>query len=180
MAENYRPQVGDIGLTQIHGRVGRLIRVGQFLNGDGFYNYQHAFIVTDVTPGQWTSIVEAEPGGAQFNSMERYRGYQLSFLRCPDEYRDAVGYAATQIIGIGYSYADYLALALHRIGIKTPKLQKYIASSGHMICSQAADFVASTGGWQLFDDGRWFGDVTPGDLYGLFRKQSGNSTAYYE
>jgi hypothetical protein len=40
-----------------------------------------------------------------------------------------------------------------------------------MICSQLADTAAAEGGWHLFEDGRWPGDVTPGDLYRLYQGQ---------
>jgi hypothetical protein len=163
---SYTPQPGDIGLTQIQGRVGRAIKIGQWLNGDGYVNYQHAFLVI-----QGNGLVEAEPKGARYGSIFDYADRDVKYLRCPDECREAVANAATSFIGIGYSYADYLALALHRFGIDTPKLQKYIQSSGHMICSQMADYGAFLGNWHLFDDNRWFGDVTPGDLYRYYRQQ---------
>lgn len=70
-----------------------------------------------------------------------------------------------------YSVADYFALAAHRLHIPAPHLKRYVRSSGHMICSQLADAAAAEGGWHLFEDGRWPGDVTPGDLYRLYQAQ---------
>jgi hypothetical protein len=162
----YTPLPGDIGLTQIQGRVGRMIQVGQFLNGDGWSNTQHAFVVIE-----GNGLIEAEPNGARYGSIFDYRDRTVVYLRCPDEFREAVAYEATQLIGIGYSYADYFALAAHRFGAKTPKLQRYIENSGHMICSQMADTAAARGDWHLFTDGRWPGDVTPGDLDGYYHEQ---------
>lgn len=169
--DNYIPRKGDIGLTQIHGRVGALIRFGQFLNGDGFWNYQHAFVVLHDSWEYPVKIIEAEPGGAEINPLDRYQGYNVSYLRCPDELREAVASAAYQYEGRGYSAADYFSLAARRLHIPAPHLRAYIRSSGHMICSQLSDRIALDGGWHLFDDGRWEGDVTPGALYGLYRKQ---------
>jgi hypothetical protein len=54
------PRPGTMGLTPIAGEVGRLIRLGQKLNGNGFSTWEHAFILL---PGD--QILEAEPGGAR-------------------------------------------------------------------------------------------------------------------
>lgn len=160
----YIPRSGDIGLTQIEGGVGELIRIGQWLNGDGFADYQHAFVV--VGEGR---LIEAMPGGAIFGNLWKYDHYDsVKYLRCPDEYRDTVAEAARLLEGVPYSFADYASLVARRLRISTPRLRAYIASSGHMICSQLADAAALRGGWHLFEDGRWQGDVTPGDLYGLY------------
>jgi hypothetical protein len=40
-----------------------------------------------------------------------------------------------------------------------------------MICSQLADCAAFRGGWHLFDDGRWPGDVVPANIARLVRQQ---------
>jgi hypothetical protein len=66
--------------------------------------------------------------------------------------------------GIKYSFTDYLALALAHWGIRARVLRNYIKKSGRMICSQLADYLVSHAGFQLFTDGRWPQDVTPGDL----------------
>ena len=57
---------GTIGLTQISGDVGRLIRVGQWMCGDGFTDYQHAFITTDdVGPHGLPMIVTDSPSSTR-------------------------------------------------------------------------------------------------------------------
>jgi hypothetical protein len=162
---SYVPRPGDIGLTSIDGHVGRLIRLGQWLNGDGFHDFQHAFVVQDSV-----GLVEAEPGGARLSLLSEYDGRDVVYLRCPDEYRGAVAYQATTLLGTPYSFLDYASLAARRLRIPAPHLRAYIADSGHMICSQLADEAAQRGGWHLFVDGRWPGDVTPGDLYQLARQ----------
>jgi hypothetical protein len=153
------PQPGDIGCTQITGNVGLLIRLGQWLNGDGFADYEHAFVY--VGDGQ---IVEAEPGGARLASLTEYDTRTIAWLHCPDAHRTAVANAARALEGIPYSFLDYLTLALHRFHVPTPLLRWYIHTTRHLICSQLADRAASEGGWQIFDDGRWPGYVTPADL----------------
>jgi hypothetical protein len=157
---------GDIGCTQITGDVGLLIRLGQWLNGDGFADYEHAFVYVGDN-----RIVEAEPGGARPASLTEYAPRTVVWLHCPEQYRATVTAAAISLIGTPYSAADYFALALHRCHIPAPGLRRYIQSSGHLICSTLADRAAQLGGWTLFDDGRWCGDVTPADLARLALSQ---------
>lgn len=170
MSDIYSPRPGDIGLTSIEGRTGRLIRFGQWLNGDGFSVYEHAFVVVAAEPPVQT-IIEAEPGGARFARLSVYAGRDIVYLRCPEQYRRTVAVAAMKLVDTPYSFLDYASLALHRLRIPAPHLCAFIESSHHMICSQLADAAAARGGWHLYDDGRWCGDVTPGDLYALARKQ---------
>lgn len=155
----YAPQEGDIGLIAMAGTVGSLIRVGQWLNGDGFHDYQHAFVY--VGSGK---IIEAMPGGARMVDLGRYNTDEVLWLRCPPSYRQGVSDAAVSFHGVPYSAADYGALALHRFRIPTPRLRRFIERRKSMICSQLADAAAALGGWHIFDDGRWHGHVTPGDL----------------
>lgn len=153
------PGPGDIGLTTIKGDVGFLIRVGQWLLGEGFVNLEHAFVY--VGNG---CIVEAEPGGARMAEIDEYDARTVVWIRCPDEHRQAVADAARELVGTPYSFVDYVALALHRFRIPAPGLRKFIESSGHLICSALADRAAFLGCWTLFSDGRWFGYVTPASL----------------
>jgi hypothetical protein len=175
----YTPQLGDIGVTQITGDVGRLIRLGQWLNGTGFADFEHAFVVSEVIPsggGQppIIQIVEAEPGGAREVPLTEYNPRNIAWLHCPEPYRHAVAAAArafTEPRPVPYSAADYFALAAHRLHLPIPWLRDYVKSSGHMICSQLVDRAAAEGGWHLFADGRWDGYVTPGDIWELIQQQ---------
>ncbi|TSB20901.1 hypothetical protein OG422_29950 [Streptomyces sp. NBC_01525] len=158
-----RPQPGDIGLTQINGTVGRLIRFGQWLNGNGFADYQHAFLVL---PGD--RLIEAEPGGARVAPLDSYAGADVVYV-CPsglaDADRDRICAASSAYEGVPYSFLDYLAIATHRLRMPVPGLRRYVAATGHMICSQLVDQCYQDGGVRLFDDGRWPGYVTPLALY---------------
>lgn len=165
----YQPQPGDIGLTRISGAVGAGIRFGQWLNGDGFADYEHAFVVVQPSADA-VMVVEAEPGGARHVPLH-YAPSNTVYLRCPDRLRDAVSFAATRYTGVPYSFLDYQALAMHHFHVPAPGLRRYIASTGHMICSQLADRAALDGGWHLFSDGRWPGFVTPGDIHELYLEQ---------
>lgn len=159
----YDPRPGDIGLCKITGAGGRAIRFAQWLNGDGYADYEHAFVV--VGDGK---IVEAMPGGAVH--VENWHE-DAKYLRCPENARGAVAAAAIGLVGVPYSFADYASITAHRLHIPFPLLRRYVAASRHMICSQLADYAAEYGGWKIFDDGRWPGDVTPGDLYKEYKKQ---------
>jgi hypothetical protein len=156
-------RVGDIGLTQVRGEVGALIRLGQKLNGNGNSKFEHAFMVVNDDP---LTIIEAQPGGARFAPL-RYDPSKTIYLRCPDRLRDPVASAAQVYLGVPYSFLDYAALAAHRWHIPTPGLKRFVGDTGHMICSQLVDQAAADGGWRLFDDQRWPGFVTPGALWQL-------------
>jgi hypothetical protein len=156
------PRPGWIGLTQISGFTGKAIRFGQWLNGDGFSDYEHAFM-----PVGNGNIVEAMPGGATYGP-NWHDPATTRWLICPEEFSDAVAHHAIEFVGTRYAFEDYAALAAHRFGFHAPHLQQFIDSSGSMICSQLVDAAARLGGWNLFADGRWSGDVTPGDLNRLW------------
>lgn len=164
------PGIGDFGVVKIPGRVGKLIRLGQWLNGDGYDDYEHAFIVTGLA-----QVIEGRPSGAGYNTVRSYPG--AAYYNCPEESREAVAHAARLLIGRGYSWVDYFALAAVRfhLDLVAPPLRRYVKNSGRLICSQLVDLAYQMGGVQLFDDGRLPGDVTPGDLYGLIVKQQKNN-----
>ena len=158
------PSLGSLGLTQIHGATGQFIRVGQWLNGDGFANYEHAVIYIG---GGW--LVEAEPGGARKRLITEYDnilwstgGQILTLSQSVDIANVAIGY-----IGVPYSFLDYTAIAAHRLDLPVPGLYNYIKTTKHMICSQLVDQCYHDAGVHLFTDDRWPGFVTPEDLYNL-------------
>lgn len=151
------------------GSVGRLIRFGQWLNGDGFADFEHAFVY--LGDGD---LVEAQPGGAVLESLTAYDGrpvlWSTGRIALDDEQRQSVVAAARGYLGVPYSVADYFALAAHRIHLPvSPLLKGYVADSRHMICSQLVDQCYQDAGVQLFTDGRWPGYVTPADLTRLLR-----------
>lgn len=164
--EVYEPEPGDIFLVPMKGIAGPLIKIGQWLNGDGLTKYQHAGVY--VGDGR---TVEAYPGGAIVGELDRFDAKKVVWLRCPPAYGDAVATAALSMVGTPYSALDYMALALHRFHIPAPHLKAYIASKGHQICSQLADAAALKGGWHIFADGRWPGYVAPNDLGRVARSQ---------
>lgn len=158
------PLPGDFGLTQIHGTVGKLIRFGQWLNGDGLHDYEHAFVYVGCG-----SVIEAEPGGARLAPLSEYRDCQVQWstglLGLHPAQLDRVALAAARYLGTPYSFADYAALAAKRLHLWAPGLNAYVKSSKHMICSQLVSQCYTDAGVPLFPDKRLAQDVTPGDLY---------------
>jgi hypothetical protein len=157
------PLPGDFGCVPVGGTEGRLIRLGEKLNGDAFAQYQHAFVYVG------GMVIEAEPGGARSSLHWDRPGalWSTGKIALTMRQRKAVCAAARGYIGTPYSFLDYLALALHRLRIPLPGLRRFIASTGHQICSQLVDQCYADAGIQLFADGRWPGYVTPADLAGL-------------
>jgi hypothetical protein len=137
--------------------------------------------------GYWTYIVFTVylaarvwliPGLARIAPLSEYPPDSLywssGIINPSDAQRIAIGQSAHAYAGkhAGYSALDYFALAAHRLHIPAPHLRSYIASSGHMICSQFVDQCYSDAGIQLFSDRRWQGDVTPGALYQLLKNHA--------
>lgn len=167
----WEPRAGDLAVCNVPTAAAAAIRLGQWLNGDSFGEWVHAFIYLG-----GGKIAEAAPGGARIRDLADcgYTHLRWSWpkLKPPEPQRVRVVNRAVYYVqrpgGTPYSAADYFALAARRLHIPAPHLRAYIRSSGHMICSQYDDRCALDAGWHLFDDGRAEGDVTPGDLAALF------------
>jgi hypothetical protein len=155
------PQQGDFGLVKINGDAGRLIRIGQALNGDGFDDYEHAFLYLGNS-----LIIEAEPGGARLNELA-YKNVKWStgIIPLTDKQRTRIAIGGFEFEHVPYSAMDYFALASLRLKLLvTPALENYVKTSKHMICSQLVDAAYAKAGVQLFNDHRYPGEVTPGSL----------------
>jgi len=150
--------------------VGPLIRFGEFLNGDGFSDYEHAFCYVG---GPDDLILEAEPGGSRLVPFH-YEMRTCLWTSGIPAFALAVSTGRVEEIarrytGIGYSFLDYAALSMHRLGIPAPGLRRFIGTTRHMICSQLADQFRLDLGSHLFNDGRWPGFVTPAEIANLIR-----------
>jgi hypothetical protein len=156
------PAPGTYGLCRPLGWGVPWIGLGQLLQGSPS-PYVHAFVVID-----GDRCIEARPSGAGYASISRYwEQGPVAFSRTlllTDTERAAVVAAATDMVGVGYSFADYLSIALHRWGLPSKALDRRIADTGHLICSQLVDLSYQLAGVHLFDDGRAPGLVSPGDL----------------
>jgi uncharacterized protein YycO len=154
---------GDFFVTKMNGDVGLLISIGEYLNGDGFTQWDHAGIY--VGDGH---IVEAQPGGAILSPADRYAGHSETLwstgrITPSQEQRTAIAAAARGYVGVGYSEAEYWALAAHRLHVPTPGLHEYITHTHRMICSQLVAQSWKDGGFDLFP-GEWPGYITPARL----------------
>jgi hypothetical protein len=173
---------GSFFMRRIEGWTGRWIAVGQALIRGGS-NFTHAGIVLD---GE--QIIEAEPGGARIKPaqslwehagpvmvsdapMQRWLEAQVFPRLLGAEYEaemrkraEIVG-KARYLNGIGYSFLDYLALAMAEAKIPGWQLVRdRVESSQHLMCSALVDRAYAWAEVHLFDDGRLPGDVTPWDL----------------
>lgn len=176
------PQPGDYACCRISGDVGKLISLGEFLNGSGFSEYDHAEIYVGI-PDSHTSYgytMGAYPGGAGLRpiydpaQLEDGNGFLWSTGKIPltDAQRQAIIRNALACQGIPYGWLDYAALAAHRLHIPAPGLRDFIGESRSMMCSQLVDWCYMQAGVHLFTDSRWQGYVTPADLANLLESHA--------
>lgn len=166
---------GDFCCVPVSGIVGKLISVGEWLNGDGFSKYDHAEIyvgnqVPDMSPSKYGYTFGAYPGGATYTPLscppEKLPNalWSSGRIELTDAQRSKIVSTCHDLEGTPYSAADYFALAEHRFHLPIPLLKNYVASSKHQICSQIVDYIYMKAGKNLFSDNRWPGYVTPADL----------------
>lgn len=166
---SYTPRPGDIFLTSSNSRIGGLVRLLQAIIGD-YSIYTHCGIVLE-----HGDIVEAMPEGARVRDLTEYKNdprIVFSNFDLTDKQRNDICAAALSYVGVGYSWADYLYMALNHWGLKSKWIKRHIATSRKMICSQLVTQCYTDAGIDLFTDGRTPEDVTPGDLANLFLKDN--------
>lgn len=171
------PLPGDFACRNMGGEGGKLITIGEWLDGDGFSIYDHAEIYVGMADSHtpWGYSMGAYPGGARLSpiQLESQLGdgdgwlWSTGKVWLTTDQRQAVVRNALACQGIPYSWLDYFAIAAHRLRIPVPGLKAYIGDTRHMICSVLVDHVYLMAGIHLFQDGRWPGYVTPADLANL-------------
>lgn len=177
-------QPGDLGCIHTAGPLGWGIRVAQWLDGNGFRDYEHVRIY--LGGGQ---VLQAEAGGTTISGNHVKQGELWStglFPSWQPVTAEEAHKIAGQFKGVPYDYLDYWALTAHRLHVpdlpvwpgsredegERVTLQHFIGDSGHEMCSQLGDDYELRLGRHLFADGRWPGYVTPGDISGLFLAQA--------
>lgn len=165
-------QQGDFACVPIHGPVGTLISIGEWMNGTGFSHYDHAeiYVGNPDKNAPYGYTISAYPGGAKPKALpcppEELPGslWSSGKIELTDHQRTNIVWWAYHMVGTDYSGLDYIALAAHRVHLPIPFLKTYVGSTGHMICSQYVDFCYASAGVHLFKDKRWPGYVTPANL----------------
>lgn len=186
-------KIGDLGFASIKGQVGAGVLAGQaaidvaaLLRGRRVENagwITHAYMVATVGDG-WAEVVEAMPAGARrvlLHDTDR-TGPGHAYVRLPDHagppaWQYTAAAVALEMVGTGYGFAQYLALAALTLGGGNAAnagglLARYVnrrhPATGlpvQVICSQLVDEALSVAGVHLFDDGRPPQYVTPGALF---------------
>ena len=159
-------KAGTIGLVQFNDLPGKLIRLGQRLNGADKQDARWTHALIAIGDG---TIVQAESGGVARGTENSITPYTVMWW-FPPIASDAQGRAAADFalksVGALYSWIDYFAVAakhFHMLSL-TRDLDRQVDASKRMICSQLVDAAYLNAGVHLFDDGRRPGDVTPADL----------------
>jgi hypothetical protein len=152
---------GDFAVCSVGGNAGKLISIGEWLAGDAFGPWDHAFIYLG-----GDKVLQAEPGGSKIAPLGKYGHIRWSTgkIQLTAAQRAGVPELAARMTGIPYSALDYFALAAHHLDLPVPLIKDYIAAGGHEICSQLVDDFMLRLGVHLFKDGRWPGYVMPADL----------------
>lgn len=164
--------VGLIGLVGVKGFTGRLIHLGQWLNGSSWQNakYEHSLVAL----GSGMAI-EAQPGGALIYKLDqRWNHRDITWIKVADlnaEQRASLIAEANKLVGTPYSFLDYVAILAHRIHLPFPGLKKYVGSTDHMICSQLAAELYHRIGIDLFND-EWPGYITPSNFMDRYSGKS--------
>lgn len=173
------PQPGDVGFSTIAGAGGAVPYWGQALLRDGC-RFDHAFWVVHrvghpLHPNGL--IIQAMPRGAEYRPLRPRLGPGFAYASVPltERQRDDVPRVAEHFMTagpdgdpVGYSFLTYPVLAAIQFHIPAPHAKAFIAKSGNLMCSMLVDrglFLLDPEPYNVFDDGRWFGDVTPGDLF---------------
>jgi hypothetical protein len=167
------PRPGDYGCRKMAAPGGPIIWFLQWIvdpNDEAADAYQHAVVCVGAyrESDGTVAVVEAQPSGAHATRVKVADClWSTGTVAWTDEQRqreavvtDALRFAALQT---PYSFLDYLAIGLHKYHVKLPGLQRYLATEGHMICSQLVAACYDYAGIKLFP-GEWDGYVTPAML----------------
>jgi hypothetical protein len=169
------PQPGDAGFSTIPGMPGKIPMWGQVALQDAC-RFDHAFLVVNALGDPEFPdgrIVQAMPKGAEYRPLRPriVPGFAYASVALTDDQRAMIpaiaeGFTAARSgRGIGYGWLSYPALIAINYHLPIPHLKAYVGNSKRLICSQLVDEALRRVGYHVFSDGRWYLDVTPGDLY---------------
>lgn len=123
----------------------------------------HAFVVTDADGG----LVEAMPQGVRLGHLAEYAKCPIMFNTgeaMTSEQLTAVTRVARGYIGRKYGWDDIVRLALAKLGIHIPWLDRHVATEMDLICSTLVAEVGHTVGLDWTCGQKNLNDVTPGML----------------
>lgn len=144
---------GNLAVVRSNGIVGEGIRRGTSAR------WNHVRWITD----DLGTVIEANPDGAAWGRI--HKGDLLVEVPLADAQRILVpSVARDHLLGKPYGFVDCAALGLANNGITLPSVTRRVARPDRLFCSQLADYGLSLCGFQVFDDGRAFQAVDPGDL----------------
>jgi hypothetical protein len=186
------PQPGDFCCIPVAGQFGLVIEAGEFLaetlervRGAKLQPYDHAEVYVGQAdehgPHGYTYSAYPNNGQPGITGKRALPGpaallpgslWSSGIIKLTGAQRSGIiGWCAEHPC-VSYSWPDYGAIALRALRIPAPGLRAYIASTDSMICSYYTDAAWNRGGGvHLFDDGRWEGFVTPGDLAVLLQSK---------
>jgi hypothetical protein len=119
-----------------------------------------------------THIVEAMPGGVQYNLLTNYDNAIWSDFDLTPEQAQGTADFAISAINTPYNWLDDVLIGLScETGLDLPKIVSDRLDSGEFYqCAQLADASLTKGGhFTVFDDGRPPGLVYPGSFEAMFR-----------
>ncbi len=186
------PEPGDFCCIPVSGGFGTGIEAGQFLaellQGQPAYlrAYDHAEVYTgepdEAGPHGYTYSAYPDNGSADGRTGKRPLPcppaqvpgsiWSSGIIELTQAQRDAIIAWCEAHPDVAYSWPDYGAIAAHALHVPAPGLKAYISGTASMICSQYTDSAYADSGVHLFDDKRWCGFVTPGDLAGLLMSKA--------
>lgn len=152
---------GDFLLVQRRGPISAAIRLVTRSE------VSHAAIVYRGAGGA-PFVLEALRAGATVTPLRQFAGVKTvgtGRLPLSDEQRAQVRDAADDLRGTKYGFLDLLSVGLMQYGIFWGWVRRRAQRQDRLICSQLVDELLRRVGFQVYDDGRWPGDVTPGDLF---------------
>jgi hypothetical protein len=137
------------------------------LNGERLSWHDHAEVFLGVV-GNANATASAYPDrrGIQLYERAEQEVWSTGVIELSDAQRTGIVNWCLGHPCVQYGWLDYAALILHRLGMKDPALRRYIAASGHDICSQYASLAYLHGGGMDLFPGEWEGYVTPEMLAG--------------
>lgn len=125
-------------------------------------------------------IVEAQPNGAVLRHASNYPDTVWSHMDLPPAQRAAIAVAAKAKTkwkqnpdgtwrGVPYSWLDDAAIGAAKLlgHALPPFVRRRLSRPDRLQCAQLVDVCYHEAGVDLFTDGRYPGDVSPGDLFDL-------------